>query len=419
MSIIPPTILIKKTDGTQVRMTMDEFKIYKQNLTKNEKKIDTKYEQDTKLHMPAELDSATEIKTEIEPELNPQIRRVGKNLTKDEIESEPEIENSEISQSASQSDNDLPVVSSPHELATSIPVTNIFIDEAVASIHPMGGYKWDKEDHESLLEDVDYEIKKMPGDGSLPDQKLDLFGKIVKNLSFTLSDDLQGRFHSLVTSYLKEIRNDEQLLTYATNDKQVGGLGLNNDQAEELLQIVSQAKNKKKPETISPSVLPDRQVKTGMLGQPQNKRPQIFRASQGVRPVLHDVMKLSSKNTNEDVREELVEAQKKNTREMVGPIDELKEFSLVDFRRLSEDSATAAEILLAKVQNLKKDSYSIFLRGLIAWQQSPLYKIYQEVVKESINRGVSINDLFFQASQEKLQSDEFISLIEMNKNLGF
>ncbi|MFH1947187.1 MAG: hypothetical protein ABIJ23_03470, partial [Candidatus Magasanikbacteria bacterium] len=188
------TILVKKSDGTQVRMTMEEFRAYRANENtktpevesgdveeKQEEGIEKDQTQDKEIDKSAISHQSSAIS-------EPQIQ-----IDKSFSDSREPIAESYV--------EDLPMIESPHELATTTPVKNIFIDEAVytkthgltASKHENtktqpyldssvgvpsiqspkqnSVKKWTDEDHKSPLEDEMEELKKHEALEVLPDKK--------------------------------------------------------------------------------------------------------------------------------------------------------------------------------------------------------------------------------------------------------
>ena len=108
-----PTILVKKTDGTQVRMTMEEFKLYVRN-TKDAK---------VRKNNNSDPDNVKQITDNIKaPELQ-NIKTDSKQI------SELRTLNSELG-----TPNDLPAKVQNEALSTTAPVKEVFVNEARAVV---------------------------------------------------------------------------------------------------------------------------------------------------------------------------------------------------------------------------------------------------------------------------------------------
>lgn len=107
---------------------------------------------------------------------------------------------------------------------------------------------------------------------------------------------------------------------------------------------------------------------------------------------------------------------------LTGPIDELREMNLADFRRLSADPVTAAASIKGKIKLLEDDSYSQRLSGIKAWRESFINKLYLEIGQESIVKHNSIEAVIAErknAGAEYLSNEEFNAIMDLNKDLRF
>ena len=103
----------------------------------------------------------------------------------------------------------------------------------------------------------------------------------------------------------------------------------------------------------------------------------------------------------------------------VGPIDEFRLFALKDFRRLASDPKVAADMMLAKFDVLKQDSYLLFMNAVDAWYQSPLYREYQQALFSSIKNDETLADsLAFQGGKAGLSEAEVLALVKVNREIG-
>lgn len=107
---------------------------------------------------------------------------------------------------------------------------------------------------------------------------------------------------------------------------------------------------------------------------------------------------------------------------LMGPIEELKEMDFVEFRRLSPKPRVAADKITAKVDLLAKEGYERKLKGVEAWQKSPLNQLYKEMLSESLNKAKAIAQIIAEktsAKQDVLSEEEFKVIMELNKLLRF
>ena len=78
---------------------------------------------------------------------------------------------------------------------------------------------------------------------------------------------------------------------------------------------------------------------------------------------------------------------------LTGPVDELREMDLINFRRLSRDPLSAVTKIKEKINALEDENYSQRLAGIKAWRESPANKLYLAVGQESISQGRSVGEI--------------------------
>jgi hypothetical protein len=404
-----PSVLVKKKDGSTVKMALDEFRAYKKdkklevfNVSKPSPVEDVAVVETVLSEKVQESEPQQEPQQEPEPESKPEQKLVEKPV---ENIPEPVVLGTELKKATG------------HELSTTAPVKDIFVDEAKASKNK----KWTKEDHHSLLQEDVSEVQKFSGKSSLPaNSNSSLVANLINDLSFTIEKNLLDRFDTLLVSWSKGVRSGEQLKEYLQRELNSGGLGLDLQKAEEIVNKLPAQKGttvNKQTETKEGSKVKTENNDLGIKSDSifdnfKRKKTEAQKQTAIPKTKIHDI------HMPEKVTVSKKEGVEETKKKVLGPIGELENFNLVDFRRLSEDPAYSAKILLQKIQGLKEDSYLFFLKGLQAWyNSSPLYKEYQHVLSEIFYNKTKLESLT--AKGDGLTKDEFISLVELNKQLDF
>jgi hypothetical protein len=294
-----PTILVKKSDGTSVRMTFDELKKYKASQKKNPvsplDNVDTVDTVETVEVKPkvedeiknteaddafqflldqtedddlsdtdsgsADLFSSPEYaktKTEaseddafsflleksddkpLPPLLPPKIKPLVVDTKKEDVVEEID----EVEEAL------LPVVQEHIELATTTPVVDAFVDAAAAKLDKKEKNKqestpqqkanmvqWEDDDHISLLEDDTLEIEKKQHRPTT-NHKQERVENILASLALDIPKEKQESVRSLILSRIKEVRNDDQVRAYVVRPIDKGGLGLPIEAAEALVAAI-------------------------------------------------------------------------------------------------------------------------------------------------------------------------------------
>ena len=394
-----PTILVKKTDGTSVRMTLSQFSAYQRSLKPNES---------------APVEKTVPVATPLpEPVKEELIVPVEKPVEKNEDQ--------KIKRSEDQAVYNLPAVNSEHKLATTSPVKNIFIDEAAfqskKNEHNFISHDWQASDHESLLTEDVGEVARHPGVSALPATNFGLANGLIEKLSFSVDEDLGNRLYSLLISWIKGVRNQDQVREYAQRDKQSGGFGLDAQQVEELIKALPQLADlsvKKTEEQNKPISIQQNINNTNESFGLQNEKNNLSVISS-----IRHQNNLPAKNIMHDVQAPVrrIEEPKPEEKVSVGPIEQLQQFSLLDLRRLASDEEKASEILWNKFQVIRQDSYIWFSKALRAWQESPIMNDYEQVLTEAINKKIGLNSLLGQ-DKTKMNQNEFLAIASLNKKLG-
>ena len=99
----------------------------------------------------------------------------------------------------------------------------------------------------------------------------------------------------------------------------------------------------------------------------------------------------------------------------MGPIDEIRYITLIDFRRLSSNPDEAAARLKQKFTNLREESYVLFMDAIDAWRKSPLFNDYIGASAVALNAGQKLNGAA--SDNNKIQMNEVKALIKMEKDL--
>ncbi|MBU0596983.1 hypothetical protein KJ641_00310, partial [Patescibacteria group bacterium] len=292
---------------------------------------------------------------------------------------------------------------------------------------------WQAEDSQSLLEGAPVELQR-EATVMAPELTLaDLESKVLKKLNFSVASDLRGRVLSLITSRMKNIRTDEQFMDYAGREAEIGGLGLDESQTKELLDTAKkelsipdmvrmgsrrQMRQEMAEKKNAPIVEPAPQKAPEEPRKPEVRRPIPIMppAEPKIRmiekPILHDVV---LPHTNLDNDMSLGDSEHDLT---TGPVDEIRDFSIIDFRRLASSPVKARELLLNKFRMLKKESYLYLIKAKIAWKDSPMYKGYLQVLAQALSDQKTIEQvLTSMESEESLTKEEFDSVVFVNSHI--
>jgi hypothetical protein len=285
--------------------------------------------------------------------------------------------------------------------------------------------------------DLGEEIKKST-------EKIAKYGKI----TFT-DENLKSKFGNIVSARLRDIRDEMETMEILTRDKGVGGLGLAPEAAKtisglietefQLLSEARKAREFKKNEEWKQMDGAERATREEGLKAAEQKKlddkyqkitSNSFRAKTVKSPTLNngEIAQVKSEPVTRPVEfsrpvtpsgKPLVE-DISFTPKLLGPIDELKKMTLVDFRRFGKNPSLSAEKIKDKIDLLEDESHLKKIEGLRAWRESEVAKNYFEIMRQSINDGKSIDEIIATRNAGKIPSltpDEFRAVMKLSEDM--
>lgn len=282
-----------------------------------------------------------------------------------------------------------------------------------------------KDDYNSLLEEPFPGNKKSTAP-ILSDNRLPEVEKIFKKLKFRAPQP--ERLKNIIQARLKDVRDSEATKQKLTANVNQGGAGLKPDQAEEVLRLCRMVMGqiaaggvdttpRMKPQTTPIAKKP--------LSVQQKPAKDMFVEQRSMSGNADDISSLIKKTSTPPMASQPAPASMKRPvmqdvspgkASQMGPVEEVGNFSLVDFRRLSAKPAEAAARLKQKFIVLQDESYLFYLRALSAWYKSPLYRSYMDKVVVALNSQAKLEDVLTDADGIKMT--EIQSLINMEKELN-
>ncbi|MBU0546128.1 hypothetical protein KKA13_02640 [Patescibacteria group bacterium] len=217
--------------------------------------------------------------------------------------------------------------------------------------------------------------------------------EIIKKLGFNVPADYLNRLRSLIQLRLKEVRDETQTRETAMRVYTEGGLQLSKEQAKKLVEACRMEKPTVMKGIASSPVAP-RNDKGGIVSSPALRAPRNDTGMSPPKPIIRDVV---AKPAN------------------MGPVDEIRYLSLTDFRRLASDPSEASHRLRQKFIALKDESYLMYLDALRAWHESPLFASYMDAVHSAVVKKMGLEaDL---TDKSKIQMPEITAIISIERDL--
>ncbi|MEK7623951.1 MAG: hypothetical protein AAB408_04800, partial [Patescibacteria group bacterium] len=328
------TIVVKKFDGTMVRMTMAEFRAYQKALQHPSTPAMPTGRQAPK-HSSTTM---SKVIKKIEPE-------------KKQVPEWTDEDHKSLLDDAFHKDAPM-----SHALSTTSPVTKIFVDEAQA--------------------------KQIPNSKSqIPNPSV---AEVLKRVGWQVNADVRKRLESLILSCLKDVRNDEQFLSTAMAPIDKGGAGLSREQAERLLAVTKEFLSKQtsairlQQPTMSDQRLKEKSGQSSSKQQSQEFDQKLKINDQEIGGSKFQIQNSKFRSTMHDI------TPPQEDHPALGPREEFAGFSLVDFVRLAPTTDARLSRLKEKFATWRQESFLVFLDVKEAWRKSSLYRMYIDTILASL-----------------------------------
>lgn len=251
--------------------------------------------------------------------------------------------------------------------------------------------------------------------------------QILKELKISFSSkDAEEKFLKYLETFLREIRKEKEFLYILTAAKTTGGLGLEEEQAQKILQV-----SNRHLQTFSDKVRKHHGVPVETCLRRVSEKPAMPRKKIVVKEDLKfEKPKLSPKPVvikqtpnQSSLRDSgsgrrKVEDVKYNPI-LVGPLEELGRLDLVAFRRLGKTNDARLSELKEMFDLLEEESVENKMQAKQNWTRSPLYREYLETGFQALKQARPVKDFLAKQGETALKVDEFLTIIKLNEWLNY
>ena len=294
--------------------------------------------------------------------------------------------------------------------------------------------------------------------------------QICKQSAMQFTDKvLSDRCHQIVEARLHDVRSASDTQKQLERTVETGGLGVKGRALADILQIIEEGVDRvnkaalqkieedrntnaisKQTQADEKKTLAEREEKvmTKRYVELTGKMPEEHVASVGptlarvsgsvsasdmvqfreqkidpvkVRSVIDGMKKDVETNVTPRVSRPIV-ADVQFARRLSGPIDELQNMSLTDFRRLAKSTVLCAERVHDQVNLVAEQGFEKRIEAIRAWQSSPLYQLYLSITRAAMEEGKPLETV--RAEKEKngepvLTQEELAAILTLNSELRF
>ncbi len=262
----------------------------------------------------------------------------------------------------------------------------------------------------------------------------DPVGAIASGLSFKVAPDLQNRLRTIIQLFTKEVRDERQTRSVVLRPALSGGLGITAGQCDELIQkcrsvahlpqstatvpTIKDLKQKKVSEPVvdiedaagpAPMALAVPQARPAPTAQ---NTPKLAPVPVPASPPIAEKFSLSTKPVAKPTMHDITAAAPE-----MGPTEEIRYLTLVDFHRLSGNAAEAAARVRQLFTNLEEESIVLYLEGLESWRQSPLYQSYVQTAAAALVTRKALETVTKET--KTIDMNEIEPLVKMEETLPY
>ncbi len=255
------------------------------------------------------------------------------------------------------------------------------------------------------------------------------------------SENSRSKVKNIILARLKHVREQAETRDALTRPMSEGGAGLSDSEAEVLISLVIEKMEQIEAGEYAPPVKSEldnlikqsddtyqfdqseigaheafadtlAQVKPEFTQIPRFQEPEIkpeeVTTPHSKRPISTDIRpRVSDVRPMERVR---------------GPIEELKYMNLAELHRIGTSALDNISHIKDKINALEEESFNKKVEGIKAWRQSPLYNMYLDIGRQSMEQGKSISQVIMERQQlgdETLSLQEFENISDLNQELRY
>ncbi len=266
--------------------------------------------------------------------------------------------------------------------------------------------------------------------------------QVIDELGLHFKDDqLRKRFYNLALSYLKRIRDVLEVKEMLASPRETGGLGFSPEEVQRVAGVL-RATLTKQDDALShattPVFLPNAFTDPSFDEDDTAEEKKTFPSEPPLttkkplpKPIVQHVVHtepllLAQKGT--PVKQSAVPTARPKVQDvrftprLTGPIEEIRAFTIKDFRQIGDTPDVAIQKVKEKIDLLEQDSFAKRIEGIKAWKESEVYQTYLAIAGESLGGRTPIETVIANRTAQGLpvlQEEEIESIIKLNTLLRY
>lgn len=246
-----------------------------------------------------------------------------------------------------------------------------------------------------------------------------LVAAVIAEAKLSVGADLESRLKDALTRRFKDLYDNAELLEFFTKSIASGGLGMLMADARK---VVSLAGGRVGQITEEMRRMALDQTRAALRGESEMKdiRAQIRDdRDRQERDMIYEYVTAKKAGSLKAAPTPVQISSKPQVRDvappapkLVGPIEELGNLTIADFRKLSSDARAACGKVAEKVDLVGRDSYERRAEAIRAWRESEPMRLYSSILSSKLSGTVP-------PTPPPLTEPEFNAIMELNKNLRF
>ncbi len=256
--------------------------------------------------------------------------------------------------------------------------------------------------------------------------------QIIEECGFTsMVPDIRGRVERIIASRFRNIRDIVSTKEVLLRPVSAGGAGCSEEQVSLVMKKIEEYKEKLERGEL--------EEESGIRNQESGKTPPTpplikgrkvefpLLTKEGSGEVIGEMQEEVSQHTRTIMSRPLSSSKKLIAdvalpSSLVGPIEELQQLTIAEWRRMAGDTSERAQKVLQRINIIAEDSLTEQARAIEAWKMSPLYKLYIAIGQECMERSASVEAVVKDREgrgEQTLTVEEFEAIADLNRSLQF